>query len=117
MDYNDIKDINKKVTKVDIDSKTKGDKIYASVETKKDGYFVTTLPYDKGFTIKVDNKKIDYEKVNTAYVGFKISKGNHNIVIEYNSPFKTLGLIMSLAGIIAYIFFYHKNLIKYIKKK
>lgn len=117
MDYNDIKDINKKVTKVDIDSKTKGDKIYASVETEKDGYFVTTLPYDKGFTIKVDNKKIDYEKVNTAYVGFKISKGKHNIVIEYKAPFKIIGLIMSFIGIIMYILFYHKNLIKNIKKK
>lgn len=117
MDYNDIKDINKKVTKVSIDSKTKGDKIYASVETEKDGYFVTTLPYDKGFTIKVDNKKIDYEKVNTAYVGFKISKGKHNIVIEYKAPFKIIGLIMSFIGIIMYILFYHKNLIKNIKKK
>lgn len=117
MDYNDIRDINKKVTKVDIDSKTKGDKIYASVETEKDGYFVTTLPYDKGFTIKVDNKKIDYEKVNTAYVGFKISKGKHNIVIEYKAPFKIIGLIMSFIGIIMYILFYHKNLIKNIKKK
>lgn len=117
MDYNDIKDINKKVTKVDIDSKTKGDKIYASVEAEKDGYFVTTLPYDKGFTIKVDNKKIDYEKVNTAYVGFKISKGKHNIVIEYKAPFKIVGLIMSFIGIIVYILFYHKNLIKNIKKK
>lgn len=117
MDYNDIKDINKKVTKVDIDSKTKGDKIYASVETEKDGYFVTTLPYDKGFTIKVDNKKIDYEKVNIAYVGFKISKGKHNIVIEYKAPFKIIGLIMSFIGIIVYILFYHKNLIKNIKKK
>lgn len=117
MDYNDIKDINKKVTKVDIDSKTKGDKIYASVETEKDGYFVTTLPYDKGFTIKVDNKKIDYEKVNIAYVGFKISKGKHNIVIEYKAPFKIVGLIMSFIGIIVYILFYYKNLIKNIKKK
>lgn len=117
MDYNDIKDINKKVTKVSIDSKTKGDKIYASVETEKDGYFVTTLPYDKGFTIKVDNKKIDYEKVNIAYVGFKISKGKHNIVIEYKAPFKIIGLIMSFIGIIVYILFYHKNLIKNIKKK
>ena len=117
MDYNDIKDINKKVTKVDIDSKTKGDKIYASVEAEKDGYFVTTLPYDKGFTIKVDNKKIDYEKVNTAYVGFKISKGKHNIVIEYKAPFKTVGLIMSFIGIIVYILLYHKNLFKNIKKK
>lgn len=71
----------------------------------------------KDLLLKLIIKKIDYEKVNTAYVGFKISKGNHNIVIEYNSPFKTLGLIMSLAGIIAYILFYHKNLIKYIKKK
>ena len=112
MDYNDIRDINKKVTKVDIDSK-----IYASVETEKDGYFVTTLPYDKGFTIKVDNKKIDYEKVNTAYVGFKISKGKHNIVIEYKAPFKIIGLIMSFIGIIVYILFYHNNLIKNIKKK
>lgn len=117
MDYNDIKDINKKVIKVSIDSKTKGDKIYASVETEKDGYFVTTLPYDKGFTIKVDNKKIDYEKVNIAYVGFKISKGKHNIVIEYKAPFKIIGLIMSFIGIIVYILFYHKNLIKNIKKK
>lgn len=117
MDYNDIRDINKKVTKVDIDSKTKGDKIYASVETEKDGYFVTTLPYDKGFTIKVDNKKIDYEKVNIAYVGFKISKGKHNIVIEYKAPFKIVGLIMSFIGIIVYILFYHNNLIKNIKKK
>ncbi len=117
MDYNDIKDINKKVTKVDIDSKTKGDKIYASVEIEKDGYFVTTLPYDKGFTIKVDNKKIDYEKVNIAYVGFKISKGKHNIVIEYKAPFKIVGLIMSFIGIIVYILFYHNNLIKNIKKK
>ena len=118
MDYNDIKNINDKVTEVNISDKTKGDKIYASVETEKDGYFVTTLPYDKGFNIKVDGKKIDYEKVNTAYLGFKLSKGKHNIIIEYKAPFKTLGLIISIIGIVLYIGFYHRNLIlKLMKKK
>lgn len=115
MDYNDIKDVNKKVTEVNISDKTKGDKIYASVETEKDGYFVTTLPYDKGFIVKVDNKKVDYEKVNTAYLGFKLSKGKHNIIIEYKAPFKTIGLIMSIGGIILYILFYHRNIIQKIK--
>lgn len=117
MDYDDIKDVKDKVTEVNISDKTKGDKIYASVEIEKDGYFVTTLPYDKGFKIKVDGKIVNYEKVNTAYVGFKLEKGKHNIVIEYRAPFKTLGLIMSLVGIIIYIVFYHKNLIKFKKKK
>lgn len=117
MDYDDIKDVKDKVTEVNISDKTKGDKIYASVETEKDGYFVTTLPYDKGFKIKVDGKIVNYEKVNTAYVGFKLEKGKHNIVIEYRAPFKTLGFIMSLVGIIIYIVFYHKNLIKFKKKK
>lgn len=115
MDYNDIKDVNKKVTEVNISDKTKGDKIYASVETEKDGYFVTTLPYDKGFIVKVDNKEVDYEKVNTAYLGFKLSKGKHNIIIEYKAPFKTIGLIMSIGGIIIYILFYHRNIIQKIK--
>ena len=117
MDYNDIKNVKDKVTEVNISDKTKGDKIYASVETEKDGYFVTTLPYDKGFNIKVDGKKVDYEKVNTAYVGFKLSKGKHNIVIEYTAPFKNLGLIMSFIGVVIYILYYHKNLLKFIKKK
>ncbi len=117
MDYNDIKDVKDKVTEVNISDKTKGDKIYASVETERDGYFVTTLPYDKGFNIKVDGKKVDYEKVNTAYVGFKLSKGKHNIVIEYIAPFKKLGLIMSFIGVVIYVLYYHKNLLKFIKKK
>ena len=117
MDYSDIKDVNNKVTEVNISDKTKGDKIYASVETEKDGYFVTTLPYDKGFKIKVDGKEVSYEKVNTSYVGFKLPKGKHNIVIEYKAPFKILGLIMSFMGLVIYVLVFHKNLLKFIKKK
>ncbi len=101
LDYNDIKNINKKVTKVIIDkNKTKGDNIYASVNTIKDGYFVTTIPYQKGFTIFLDGKNITYENVNDGFIGFKISAGNHNIIFTYKSPFKTSGVIISFIGLI-----------------
>lgn len=112
MSYDDIKSVNNKVTKVNI-NKVDGDNIYASVNTFKDGYFVTSLPYDKGYTVYVDDKKIDTEIVNKYALGFKLDKGNHNIEITYNSPFKNIGIILSIVGIILYIF----NNYKIIKKK
>jgi len=84
-------------------SKTKGDNIYGNINVKEDGYFVLNIPYDKGFNIFVDNKKVDYEMVNEGVIGFKISEGNHNIKIEYNSPFKDISLILSIIGFCLFI--------------
>ena len=55
---------------------------------KKDGYFVTSIPFDKGFKITVDNKKIKPLKINKAFLGFKLEEGKHNISIEYIAPYQ-----------------------------
>jgi len=109
IDYNDIKDVNKYVTKVNVSDKSIGDKIYANVNVNRDGYFVTTIPYDKGFNIMMDNEKIDYEIVNNAFVGFKISKGYHDIEISYRSPGKVIGIILSAIGLCIYIIFIRRS--------
>lgn len=104
LDYSDINDINSNITKVNIDKdKTKGDKIYASVKGEKDGYFISSIPYQDGFSIYVDGEKIDYEKVNYGFIGFKINSGEHDIIFEYNSPFKNIGVIVSISGIILFV--------------
>lgn len=101
--YDDIKDINKNITKINID-KIDGDNIYTSVNNIEDGYFVTSLPYDKGYTVLVDGKKVETEIVNKYALGFKLDKGNHNIEISYKSPFKNIGIILSIVGIVLFIF-------------
>ena len=101
--YDDIKDINKNITKVNID-KIDGDNIYTSVSNIEDGYFVTSLPYDKGYTVLVDGKKVETEIVNKYALGFKLDKGNHNIEISYKSPFKNIGIILSIVGIVLFVF-------------
>lgn len=101
--YDDIKDINKNITKVNID-KIDGDNIYTSVNNIEDGYFVTSLPYDKGYTVLVDGKKVETEIVNKYALGFKLDKGNHNIEISYKSPFKNIGIILSIVGIALFVF-------------
>ena len=63
-------------------------------------YFTLSIPYDKGFNILVDGKKVEYYIVNKSFIGFKISKGTHEIEIKYKAPYKNFGILVSLFGII-----------------
>mgnify|MGYP004538760055 FL=1 len=104
LDYATIEQASSKVDKLVIDkNKTIGDIIEGNIEVTEDGYFMATIPYDSNFVIKVDNKKVAYEKVDEAFIGFKISKGNHQIKIEYKAPLKNLSLLLSFIGIIMFV--------------
>ena len=104
LDFDMIKDINTKVDGLKVDTtKTKGDHLVGNVTVKKDGYFMFTIPYDKGYEIKVDNKKVNYELVDKAFIGFKIKSGKHNIALTYTSPYLKCGKIVSSLGFITFI--------------
>jgi len=90
---------------IDFD-KTKGDNIYGNIDVKKSGYFIFTIPYDKGFTVYVDNKKVEIEQVNGGFIGFKIDKGKHDIHLTFEAPYAKLGRIISLFGIVMLIILY-----------
>ena len=101
LDY--LKSINKTVDTFKIDkAKTKGDVIEGNINVSEDdSWFVITVPYDKGFTIFVDGEEHNYQKVNQSFIGFEIPKGEHNIRIVYEAPFKKIGAAVSIVGLIA----------------
>ena len=70
------------------------------IDVRDDGYFVTSIPFDKGFTVRLDNKEIAYEKVNTAFVGFPIKKGHHAVEITYQMPGKSAGIMISILSLL-----------------
>ena len=84
----------------------------ANVNTNKDSYIISSLPYDKGYHVYIDNKEIKKEKVNLDFLGFKINKGNHKIRVKYISPFYKYGLVISIFGLILAICIYIKEMIK-----
>lgn len=54
------------------------------------GYLVTKVPYDDGFIITNNNKKVNAEKIDGHFVGVKLNKGENNIKIRYQiAGFKT----------------------------
>ena len=82
---------------------TRGDVIEGTINVVDDGYFMLTIPHDSGFTIKVDNEEVKYEKVDYSFIGFPIKEGNHVIRIEYHSPLKNLASVTSIIGVIGFI--------------
>lgn len=107
IDYSAINHINQNIIPFKINSnKTKGDKIEGTIHLHEDGYFITSIPYDKGFRLKDNGKKINYEKVNTAFLGFPLKKGNHDIKIEYHAPGVLLGKVLSLLGIVGTLVYF-----------
>ena len=104
LDYAYLEKINDNINPLIIDkTKSKGDKLIGDIEVKNNGYFIATIPYDKGFNIKVDNSKTNYEKVDDGFIGFKIGKGTHHIDIEYKAPGKIVSIYLSLIGLIIFI--------------
>ncbi|MDD2490329.1 MAG: YfhO family protein [Bacilli bacterium] len=65
-----------------------------NVYEDKDVLF-TTIPYERGWTIKVDGKKIDYYSVYDAFIGIDLDVGEHEIEFKFEPPLFKLGLIIT----------------------
>lgn len=70
------------------------------MEMKKDGYLITSIPYDENFIILVDGDEAEIEMVNEGFLGAKLSQGIHEIDVLYQAPGKQLGMWMTFAGIL-----------------
>ena len=51
------------------------------VQTEADGYFVTSIPRQRGMKLYIDGKETELLTVNTAFVGAKLSAGAHQITL------------------------------------
>lgn len=101
LDFNLISQLPTKVDSYNIDyEKSRGSHLEGDINVKKSGYFMLTIPYDSGFTIKVDGQDTAYEKVSGAFIGFPISQGYHQITLDYEAPYLALGKKVSLGGLV-----------------
>ena len=78
---------------------------------------VTTIPYDKGYSIQVDGKEIKYDKWLDSLICFDVDPGDHEIVIKYTPQGYALGWIISvIAVLITLMYLGYSFTIKLIKK-
>ncbi len=86
--------------------------VSAKIDASFSGTVFTSIPYDEGWTVKVDGEKVETFATGEAMLAFKITAGAHNVDIN----FFTVGLIpgilislLSLAVLIALLVFIRKK--------
>lgn len=81
-------------------------KITGTVSAEADTLFFTSIPYDKGWTVKVDGVEIaedDYIALQDAYLCFNLPAGEHEIEISFMPQGLLLGAGISALTVIALI--------------
>lgn len=98
-----------------VDFKINGRKATAHVETPEEQVVFTTIPYDKGWTVKIDNKKVAIKDFQDGFLTFTVPKGNHEIELSFLPPGFIIGVICFISATGAFILYY--RLMKTKKRK
>lgn len=98
MDYGDLLQRSSEVDAMEADRKAtkKNTVIKGTLKVDEDKICQLSIPYDKGFTVFVDGKETDYMMVDTAFIGFPVTKGKHDIRITFHAPYARAGRAVSL---------------------
>lgn len=82
-----------------------GSKIKGTVSVKENGTLFTSIPYDKGWSVYVDGRKVKTHNYSNTFLCIELSAGEHEIVFKFTHVGFVLGLCLSiatLAGIAAF---------------
>jgi hypothetical protein len=79
------------------------DYIRGNISVRNNKTLATSIPYDNGWSVFVDGKEINYNKVNLGFIGFEIDKGEHLIEFHYFPRGLKLGLLISTLSLIIFI--------------
>ncbi len=103
---------------VSLNLQASGNVLTGTALAGKNGWLITSIPYDDGFTLLVDGKQQKIQKVNTGFVGLPLEEGQHEIKLIYHSRGMKEGILITLitAAVIAADYFrrnrkYEKNLV------
>lgn len=85
-----------------------GNVIDVDIELKENKMVVFSVPYSEGWKAYLDGEQCDIHKVNLMYMGIEVEKGNHSIILKYETPYLRLMVVCSLSVLIILIVYYLK---------
>lgn len=82
-------------------------KVYINVQNdENDGFVVVPVPYEEGWSAKVNGEKAEVLQANYAFISVPIGQGENDITLTYIPPYLVEMGILSLGTSIGLLFFY-----------
>jgi len=88
-----------------------------TVAFSKDGSLLTTIPYDAGWTVKIDGQTVRTQAAYGALLSVQVTKGTHDISFSYQTPGFMTGLLISLILTADFVLLSFWNPFEFISKK
>jgi uncharacterized membrane protein YfhO len=74
-------------------------KLEGNIAVEEEGYLILSVPYDPGFTIKVDGVKTEAALFEDMMIAVPLSAGEHDIFLSYYPQGMTAGLLITLLSV------------------
>lgn len=81
------------------------DTVRGTINVKQPSPLLLSIPYDNGWNVKVDGKKVKVHKVVSNLIAINLQSGKHHVVLNYNVPGLKLGWLVSIVSVILFIGF------------
>lgn len=78
-------------------------KIEGNISVMEEGVFMTSIPYDEGWTIYANGEKIKSQRVLEGFLGALLPQGDYTIKLVYRCPGLVKGWITTLFGILCFL--------------
>ncbi|REB05575.1 hypothetical protein DVB69_15010 [Sporosarcina sp. BI001-red] len=83
----------------------KGGRVIVQLDNSNgDSLAIMPVPFEKGWTAKVNGKKVSVLKANYAFTGIPIVAGTNTIEMSYRPPYFGVSLVVSLLALIGTLF-------------
>jgi uncharacterized membrane protein YfhO len=79
--------------------------IEGSIKAQRRELLFFSIPFDKGWKVKIDNQEIKPMMVNVGFIGILLDKGEHSVQLSYTPRFLYTGALVSLAALAGFILF------------
>lgn len=77
--------------------------IKGNIDMPEDEILMTTIPYDKGWKVKVDGMITDYYAIGECFIGVDLEPGKHEIEMSYTPQGLYPGLIISAISLVIFM--------------
>ncbi len=90
----------------------KDGEVKAHITANQNSQIMFTIPYEKGWIVKVNGSRVNYSDYAGAFITFNVPAGENDITMYFRTPGLTTGFIISILSILIFciwIFFDHKH--------
>lgn len=83
-----------------------GRTLEGKITAKEGQIMMTSIPYEPGWTVWVDGKKVEHVELFTAMIGIPLEPGEHTVKMKFTSEGFHLGLFLMVCGIFCCVLFW-----------